>query len=516
MSALGSAARVGGWSVSVSAIGLIVGAMVVMLPPMAAIGLVALSGLFLVWAMPELRWVPDKALRYAFFAAMCVEICIPNYYTIQLSGLPWISARRVFVFVMILILLIVIGGSKSAIQRIKNIMLLDRWLSACLIGFIVMGFISIFVSPIFTQSLSIFVDVVLNWYIPLLACLLVVHSESGLLTFVRLIALLSLVVAALGIAEFLVQHRIVMEILPASLLTKLIADNPSLQALTASPFRNGFYRASSIYIIPLSFGEFASMVAPIGGYFLLHGGKWPDRVLGVAVLLAAMLSLFVSGARGAIVAFLVSMPILAGLWLVRYSRAHRHSLLGVIGAVSALIGTVMAITLVLSVGRLHNFVIGGNGAAAFSNEGRIEQWRLALPHIVSNPIIGYGFGSSGQIIDFQEPGGLVSVDSYVLSVLVENGLPGLLFFAGIVAFPLRLCARIYLHYPDEPAALGGPLACSFLAFGIYRFFLSERENQTLFYLLVGVALVFAKQAFERATSRAEPNECSLQTKGRAS
>ena len=88
---------------SITFFGLLIGAMVVILPPMAAVGAVGMAGVALLWAMPELRWVPDASLRKAFFAVVFVELSVPAYYAVQVSGLPWISVRRIIVFVLILL-----------------------------------------------------------------------------------------------------------------------------------------------------------------------------------------------------------------------------------------------------------------------------------------------------------------------------------------------------------------------------------------------------------------------------
>jgi hypothetical protein len=490
------------WSAAAVIAGLLIGAMVVILPPMAAIGTVGMAGVVLLWAMPELRWVPKASLRKAFFSVVFVELSVPAYYAVQVAGLPWISARRLVVFVLIFLFSVAIAGSRSARERIVNVLAYNKPLAMCVIGYIVMAFISIFTSAYFPESMSQFLEITLNWYVPFFACLLVISSESDVLILYRLIALLTIFVAMLGVAEFITQHRLAIDIIPKSLLTKMMEDNPSLAGMVNSdPFRNGFYRASSIYSVPLSFGELAAMVGPIGGYFLLHGDKWRDRVLGVAVLVAALLSLFVSGSRGGAIGFLIAMPVLTGLWIVRYSRMHPRSLVGAIAGTITLLGTAAMIALVFLWGRLHNIVLGG-GEATSSSDARLEQWRLAWPHIQTNPLTGHGVGMAADVVSYQVPGGgYTTLDSYVLTLLVETGVTGLLFFFGIILFAMWACARFYLSDLDKRAALGGPLACSFLAFGLYRLVLSQRENHTLFFLLVGLTFIFVKLAFERKATK---------------
>ena len=136
-------------------------------------------------------------------------------------------------------------------------------------------------------------------------------------------------------------------------------------------------------------------------------------------------------------------------------------------------------------------MVFGGGETAGSTDARVIQWELAKPHILSNPITGHGQGTAGDVIGFMS-GNFTSVDSYVLTLLVEVGVPGFMFFFGMIACGIWIGLRQYLTNPNRWAALGGPIACSLIAFAVYRLALSQRENHTLFFLLVGVVFAMGK------------------------
>jgi len=69
------------------------------------------------------------------------------------------------------------------------------------------------------------------------------------------------------------------------------------------------------------------MVSPIATYFILEGRDRRERALGVIVGVCCLIGLYCSGSRGAYVAFLVAMPVMALIWTVRYSKLHPESLL---------------------------------------------------------------------------------------------------------------------------------------------------------------------------------------------
>ena len=58
------------------------------------------------------------------------------------------------------------------------------------------------------------------------------------------------------------------------------------------------------------------------------------------------------------------------------------------------------------------------------------------PHQIK-PITGHGFVTGGFDIGS-------SIDSYVISLLLETGVPGLLFFAGLSCLPIWYGVRGYL------------------------------------------------------------------------
>ncbi len=243
----------------------------------------------------------------------------------------------------------------------------------------------------------------------------------------------------------MLERRYYFDLFPQDMLDSMLASNPALEQMyTISNFRHGIYRASSIYSVPLSFGELAAMVAPVGAYFFFHGGKTRWRVFGVAVIVASFGSLIVSGARGGFVAFLVAMPTMLFLWTVRYARENRGSIVTMLMAVLAFIGTAATMGLVLFSGRISSRVFGGNETAG-STSARFDQFNMALPHIMRNPVTGHGRGTAAELVGFLTPGQtLPTIDSYLITLLVEQGVTGFLLFFGMIGFGVWLAARLYI------------------------------------------------------------------------
>jgi hypothetical protein len=72
-----------------------------------------------------------------------------------------------------------------------------------------------------------------------------------------------------------------------------------------------------------------------------------------------------------------------------------------------------------------------------------------------------------------------------------------LFFFGIIAIGIWTGLRLYVTDNDERAAVGGPVAGSLIAFAIYRIALSQTENHTLVFLIIGLVFAIVKLARDR-------------------
>ena len=286
---------------------------------------------------------------------------------------------------------------------------------------------------------------------PFLAMIYIIRDEKDIVLMLKIICFCALFNSALGVVEFYFKHRFLVDVFPKSMLAVHAESNPTLAVLTVDPLhggvRNGIFRATSTFLVPLSFGEFEIIVIPIALFFAMHRQDLFERCLGWTVVdqrnrrntrfrLTRRLCRF-SRLDGGVRRHLVNSqgahpqdePGAGGRRhhgrdLVRY-RVRADSFWP----------------------RAHNMVLGG-GAEQASTEGRWVQWRAALPLIESNPITGHGFVTGGFDIGS-------SIDSYVISLLVETGIPGLVFFAGIVCLPIWYGVRAYLTDLSESGALAG-------------------------------------------------------------
>jgi O-antigen ligase len=240
--------------------------------------------------------------------------------------------------------------------------------------------------------------------------------------------------------------------------------------------------------VSLSFGEFGAIVLPIGIYYAVYGDKFSGRTSGVFLILICLAGVFCSGARGAYFSVASSSCMFVALWFVRSRKFNPGALAPAFVGVAFALACCLIVVLVIFWPRAHNFVLGG-GETVSSTDARFQQWEMAKPYLWANPITGHGFGLGGEIIDNGSQGAGFTIDSYVLSLLVETGVPGLVFFIIILGSAIWYSAKRSLIDPSKDGALNGALSSVVVAFATYRLVLSQRENHTLLFVILGLIMV---------------------------
>jgi O-antigen ligase len=471
------------WSIASIALGVVVGLAAVILPPLGAFAIVAGAAVVLLWVMPDLPLVSPGLIRKAFFLMLIADVSIPFYYMIQFPGLPWISARRLATFALFTPFLTAIAASSDVRRHIAERIRTSSLIVICAAGYLAMAALSVSTSALATESFSGLIDAVLSWYVPFFAMIYIARVTSDVVFILKIICACALFNTVAGVIEFRLQHRFFVDIFPGGMLANLIETNPTLQNLLPSPsdFRNGLFRAASIFVTPLSFGEFEIVTIPIGLFFALHRENLAEKMLGWAVVFGGVLGVFVSGSRGGFVGVLLSLAVFVAVWSIRQGMKSKASLAPATAGLVGLIAFSAVIALIFGSHAVHDTVLGG-AAQAGSTEARYAQWIAAIPFIKSNPITGHGFALGGYLIES-------SIDSYVLSLLVETGIPGLMFFAGLLLIPVWYGLRNYLSDRSEAGAAAGAVACSFVAFTANRLVLSQKENHMLIFSLLAIIVV---------------------------
>jgi O-antigen ligase len=491
-----------GWAATAIFLGSFVGLAAVVLPPKAMFGIILVPALVLLWVLPELPTVAESTVRRVFFAFVVVGLCVPGYYafTIPGTGLPWISVRRLFISALIILFGYNYAVSSTVRAKIARILRSDYFLSSCVILSFVWILLSIFTSISPMSTLEQFMTVFLEMYAPFFAALYVIDNEENALRLVLTICWCSVFVATAGIIEFFVHKNLFLLILPQVVKSALAEDNPTFSTLLAAvPMRDGSWRSSSVLISGIGFAEFETMITPVAYALMLHGRSLRMRAFGAVLIVLSFAANLCSGSRGGLVGVLAATAYFTAIWVVRSVKFKPRNLAPVVVATVGALLLAIAIPLILFWPRAHNMVLGGGGEAA-SDEGRRIQWMMGIPHILSNPITGHGFGLGGTIIGWQAPGSLFpSVDSGILSMLVEIGIPGTIFFFGMPAVACWRGLQRYVSDPSFGGAISGGISATMVSFLVITTVLSQHDNYS--FLMTLVACMTVLHYFDSARRR---------------
>ena len=328
------------WAIATIALGIVLGFSAVILPPMGAFGIVAVAGVVLLWVMPDLPLVSPGIIRKAFFFMLIADLIIPFYYTVQFSGLPWISARRLATFTLIVPFLVAVAASSEVRRHISERVRASLLIFICAVGFLAVATLSILTSISPTESTSALVDAVLSWYVPFFAMIYIAKDKNDVVFLLKIICLAAIFNTGAGVIEFFIKHNFFIQIFPTSMLNALISNNPSLADLLPGPqhFRNGLYRANSTFVTALSFGEFEIIVIPIGLFFLLHRETLFERLLGGAVAFGGIVGIYSSGSRGGFVGVIASVAVFVAFYSVRKAVSSKGSLVPAIAGLFGILG----------------------------------------------------------------------------------------------------------------------------------------------------------------------------------
>ena len=436
------------------------------------------------WLMPD-RGVFSLGLIESIYRVLLVLTVIwPVYLAVVLPGLPWLTPTRMTLFVLTFFFLYSV--STSARLR-SHLAIVARSSQLVWIAFLIwqaMLFITLPLSPHPIQSIkAVITDELRLTEMFFLGCLL--FAKPGAAT--RTISWL-LILAVICSLDCLLEYRLQYPPWANHIPSFLRVDDATLSVVLGAQSRSsdGLYRARGPFVTSLVFAEFLAICMPFILHWILTGRTLLLRLVMSSVWVLVLTANVLTQSRLGLVGTIVGTVVYVPLWAFRRWRADPTSLAGPTILFGAPIVAVAMIGVVFSSHTLTMRVLGG-GAQQASTEAREEQRRLTIPKVLRNPI-GYGRTSSGGVIGFVSPSGVVTVDNHYLTTVIDLGIPGLIGFYGMFAVAAWQAGRQFLQGGDNDTDLSGPLAAMFAMFLVVKSVLSEETNHGLVFLLLGMTL----------------------------
>jgi hypothetical protein len=451
--------------------------------------IVVLAALTL-WMLPDIGGVHYDSIAKGMVWYIGFATLWPSYVALNAPGLPIITPTRIALFTTLLMIAFNFATSREmrsqVIASTNSIPAIPRayWL------FWLTTVVSLPFSDILFASLTKFMNNQLYWTIPFAISAWLASREGFTMRVCRTITVTVLLVALMALPEWRTQTPIWIPQLPSFLRI----DPDLLAQLSETNARNGTidYRLRGIFAGALYFAEYLAILLPFVLHFWVRQRTlWGFVLLALGLVLMAVV-MFLTGSRSAMLA-LVLTPLsytFLTAWRLRIQKPES------IGASVTIYGFPVAamavVMLVIFWRRLHVLIIGG-GQHSNSSMARGTQWSMGWPKIFERPL-GHGAGRSGETLGYYNPGkDNPTVDTYYLTLLLDYGFLGLLFFFALFALVIWHGFKLHNQARTEEQLLMGPIIASLLNFIIIKSVASTEANIPLMMIFIGCVLGLASR-----------------------
>jgi hypothetical protein len=444
----------------------------------------AVLGLLVIWALPEIGKAPTATLRWLFFAFIFALLCWPDYLALALPGMPWVTAIRLVGVPLALILLISLSISRNFRAEMHDIISAVPWMWKLLVTFIVIGFFSIFISSNIGTSANKFVIALLYWLCIFFAAVYVFSKPGSAMRFTYILWGIVIFLLVLGVLEWRTSQIPWAPYIPSFLKI----EDESVQKILAGSARSatGIYRVQGKFTTPLGFAEFLALASPFIVFLILETRNQLVRLSCALTLPVILFVIIATDSRLGIVGFLMTFMLFVAAWAAQRWSKDKTSLFG--PAIILAYPVIFAIFIIstFAIGRLRSMVWGG-GAESYSTLARIAQLDMAMPKILSEPW-GHGIGRGASTVGYVNLADVLTLDSYFITVAIEYGVIGFLAYYGMFLFGIVQSGKYFLFAKCTETRLLSAVAVALMNFVIIKSVFSQQENHPLVFALLGMAV----------------------------
>lgn len=450
-----------------------------------------------IWMLPDSNAISEVPLERLMFAYVAALLVWPDYLAIVLPGLPWLTALRLVGIPMALVLLITLSQNAVAREGLKRTLgqTPQLWQLMAAFAFIALYSCALSATPMF--SLNKYVTMLLNWVAPFFVGAIVLAKPGRIRTLAIVLWAIALIVSIPALYEVFYKKIWWAGRIPSFLKV----EGESVQRILAGTMRayTDKYRVQSRFTTSLGFAEFLAYVLP----FILHLTVTGDRRMrfaGVATIPFLFYMTYMTDARSGMIGFFATLLLYLLAWALIRWRTRPESVFGpaITLAYPAIATGFLAATFVI--GRLRR-IVWGTGAQASSTDARQQMYEMGMPMIMNNPI-GHGLGRGAETLGFVAPDGLLTIDTYYLSIALELGVLGFLVYFGMFAFAMVRSAFAALDARSADTTFLIPISIALFNFILIKSVLSQQENHPLAFLLLGGSAALIARAVAERNARA--------------
>lgn len=438
--------------------------------------------LLIIWALPEMGAAPRKLLTGLLFAFLIALLLWPDYLAIALPGMPWVTALRLTGFPLAIIMLYSLSSSSQFRGEIRDIVGAAKPMGRlfAILAFSITLSVVLSVDPAFSANKWVVASV--NWACIFFVAAYIFREGNRAVQFAYLIWAVAIIVCLIGLWEARNSQIVWANSIPSFLKV----EDEAVQAILSGKSRaaTGIYRVQSKFTTPLGFAEFLALSSAFVLHFALSGRMLVIRLAAWLTMPLLFLLVVKTDSRLGAAGFFLTLIFFVLVWGAMKWHRDRRSLFG--PAITLAYPVIFAgfILATFFVGRLRAMV-WGTGAHQFSDMAREVQWGMALPKIAMRPW-GHGIGQGAEALGYTNRAGVLTIDSYYLSVGLEIGWLGIIGFYGLIIAAIVLVLRNARLIKTDNQMIAIPCAIALINFLIIKSVLSQQENHPLVFAMLGL------------------------------
>jgi O-antigen ligase len=262
-------------------------------------------------------------------------------------------------------------------------------------------------------------------------------------------------------------------------------------------------RAAGLVGDPNFFAAYQVVAFPVLLVLGARASQWWLRALLWGGVIAVVGATFTTLSRGGILALSVVALLLVLLPTRSIFRSFGHKSLATL-----VISTGVALALAVSYTEVTERVVSLVQGEEATGSGRVNEWRAAWRLFDERPVLGIGFNAfhavsndavrstpGTDLRNFEERPPGVYVHNVYLGSLTEVGVPGFVFFVGLLGATARALRRAAVRARRlgdlQLARTANALLLSLVGWSVASFFLSSETARPL-WVLVGLAIAIPK------------------------
>lgn len=364
---------------------------------------------------------PETLMRKILLILIFLYLVWPRYLAFQFAG-PDITPQRFFQFLLIFIWAISLVAYNFRQKLINHIT--ENKLFFALFGLLFFWRLICCVTSNYPfQSFYTFTNETISNYLFILILYSLATTSENIEAILKTLLYATLVIVLVAIVEY-VNKRVLFSSIH---IPGMKLDSEYLAQAIRDKTRDGHYRTQSTFSNPLLLAQYVVFITPIIFYLIFNKSNY-IKYLSITLIPFLAITGFITGSRAGLIVECAILLACSFFSVLHLTNSKKYSLLGWGLFTNCFLAILLVIWFVYDSGILATYLHGKSITEIQSTMAREQMLQKGMPLIMSHPFVGYGIGLSGIVLNFVLTSGMITIDSFYLSVALDTGIAGLIVF----------------------------------------------------------------------------------------